>query len=133
VDATEQPTAGYPRKVRVARKLVENAQAHLDGEEVSGVFLGQTLFSPILLPLVGSLLLVAEPRAVIVSRRSVLTVQRSKWSESKVVRVISRHDCGVPVEVGRWGLRIADEDRIFATFSTLEDMREVARLAAQGA
>jgi hypothetical protein len=37
------------------------------------------------------------------------------------------------VEVTRWGLRIGGEDKIFASLGTLEDMKEVARMASGGA
>jgi hypothetical protein len=69
-----------------------------------------------------------------VTEHSVITLQQSRWSQSTVVGMVSRHDRGsVPVEVTRWGLRIAGEEKIYASLSTLEDMREVARLASGGA
>ena len=69
-----------------------------------------------------------------VTERSVITLQQSRWSQSTVAGFVSRHDCGsVPVEVTRWGLRIDGEDKIFASIGTLDDMREVARVASGGA
>jgi hypothetical protein len=44
--------------------------------------------------------------------------------------VVSRYDRGsVPIELTRWGLRIGDDEKIFALPSTLADMHDVARLA----
>jgi hypothetical protein len=117
---------------RVVGKLVGNAREHLGGEDVLAVFRGQTRVSPVLVPLVGAVLglSVAEPRAVMVTSTSLVTVQTSRWSQSTVVRLISRHDCGsVPVELTRWGLKIADDDTIFALPSTFATMKEVARRA----
>lgn len=120
--------------MRIERKLIEKAEKLLGGEEVLGIFRGQTFVSPVLVPLIGPLLFTVKPRAVIVTERSVITLQQSRWSQSTVVGVVSHHECGsVPVEVTRWGLRIDGEEKIFASLSTLEDMREVARVASGGA
>lgn len=119
------------KRIRIERKLVEKAKEYLGDEEVLRVFRGQTQLSPVFVPLVGPLLFSVKPRAVMVSERSVITVQQSRWSQSTVVRVVSKHERGVvPIEITRWGLRIGDEETIYASFSTLDDMKEVARLAA---
>jgi hypothetical protein len=119
---------------RVVFRLVENARKHLDGEDVLAVFRGQTRVSPVMFPLVGSILgvSVAKPRSVIVTKTSLVTVQTSLWSQSRVVRLVSRHRCGsVPVNLTRWGLKIDDEDAIFALLSTFPAMKQVARLAQE--
>jgi hypothetical protein len=122
------------KQIRIEHKLVDSAREHLQGESVLAVFRGQTVVSPIFLPLIGTMLAIARPRAVIVTGRSILTLQQSIWSESKVTKVFSRHECGVvPVAISRWGLKIADEPTIFASLTTLADMRSVAGLAAPSA
>lgn len=135
-DTTVEQLVRVPsdKRLRIERKLIEKVRGHLDDEEVLRVFRGQTVLSPIFVPLVGPLLFVVKPRTVMVTERSVITLQQSRWSQSTVVGVVSRHDCGsVPVEVTRWGLKIAQEDKIFAFLSTLDDMKEVARVASGGA
>ena len=121
------------KRIRIERKLAERATEMLGGDQVLRVFRGQTLVSPVFVPIVGQLLFMAKPRAVIVTEHSMITVQQSMWSQSTIVRVISRHERGgVPVELTSWGLRIGREEKIYASLSTLEDMKEVARLAAEG-
>ena len=135
-DASVEQLVRVPsdKRIRIERKLIEKAREHLGGEEILRVFRGQTCVSPVFLPLVGPLLFMVKPRTVMVTEHSVITLQQSRWSQSTVVGMVSRHDCGsVPVEVTRWGLRIAGEEKIYASLSTLEDMREVARLASGGA
>ncbi len=120
------------KRIRIERKLVEKAREYLGDEEVLRIFRGQTQVSPVFVPLVGALLFNVKPRAVMVSERSVITVQQSRWSQSTVVRLVSRHERGVvAIEVTRWGLRIGDEETIYASLSTLDDMKEVARLASE--
>ncbi len=119
------------KRIRIERKLVEKAREYLGDEEVLRVFRGQTAVSPVFLPLIGQLLFSVKPRTVLVTERSVLTVQQSRWSQSTVVGVVSRHECGsVEVEAGRWGLQIGEDEKIYASLSTLDDMKQVARLAA---
>lgn len=135
-DTTVEQLVRVPsdKRIRIERKLVEKAKEHLGDEEVLRVFRGQTVLSPVFVPLVGAMLFMVKPRTVMVTERSVITLQQSRWSQSTVVGVVSRHDCGsVPVEVTRWGLRIDGEDKIFASLATLEDMKEVARVASGGA
>ncbi len=130
----ETSTGAPTTASRVVLRLVENAREHLGGEDVLAVFRGQTLVSPVMLPLVGSVLgmAVAKPRAVIVTNMSLVTVQMSMWSQSTVVQLVSCHACGsVPVKVTRWGLRIGDDDTIFALLSTFAQMKEVSRLAQE--
>ena len=122
------------KRMRIERKLVEKARKFLGDEEVLRVFRGQTVLSPVFVPLVGPLLFMVKPRTVMVTERSVITLQQSRWSQSTVVGVVSRHARGsVPVEVTRWALRIGGEEKIFALLGTLDDMKEVARLASGGA
>jgi hypothetical protein len=119
------------KRIRIERRLVENAREHLGDEEVLAVFRGQTFLSPVILPLIGFLLfMLVKFRAVIVTDKSVVTVQQSLWSQSTVVGLVSRHVCGsVPMELTRWGLKIGDDDTIFAMPTTLAEMKEAARLA----
>jgi hypothetical protein len=118
------------KRTRIERRLVENSGEHLRDEAVLAVFRGQTNVSPLVLPLIGPLFFkLVKPRAVIVTDASVVTVQQSIWSQSTVVGFISRYSRSVPIEVSRWGLKIADDDKIFALPSTLPQLREVARLA----
>jgi hypothetical protein len=135
-DTTVEQLVRVPsdKRIRIERKLIEKAREHLGDEEVLGIFRGQTFLSPVFVPLVGPLLFMVKPRTVMVTERSVVTLQQSRWSQSTVVGVVSRHECGsVPVEVTRWGLRIDGEEKIFASLSTLEDMRAVGRAASGGA
>jgi hypothetical protein len=135
-ETTVEQLARVPsdKRIRIERKLIEKAREHLGDEEVLRVFRGQTFLSPVFVPLIGPLLFMVKPRAVMVTERSVITLQQSRWSQSTVVHVVSRHDCGsVPVAVTRWGLSIDGEDKIFASLGTLDDMKEVARLASGAA
>jgi hypothetical protein len=133
-DATMEELVRVPsdKRIRIERKLVERSGEYLGGEEVLRIFRGQTLVSPVFVPLVGPLLFIVKPRAVMVTERSVITLQQSRWSQSTIVGLVSKHECGsVPIEVTRWGLTIGDEEKIYASFSTLDDMKEVARLASR--
>ncbi|MBV9165629.1 MAG: hypothetical protein JO342_05705 [Solirubrobacterales bacterium] len=122
------------KRMRIERKLVEKAREYLGDEEVLRLFRGQTSVSPLLLPLIGPLLFPVKLRAVMVTERSIVTLQQSRWSQSTIARLVSRHECGsVTVEVTRLGLKIDGEEKIFAALSTLEDMKEVARLASRAA
>jgi hypothetical protein len=117
------------KQTTIALKLLHAARPHLRGEEVLAMFRGHTGVSPLMLPLLGSILF--KPRAVIVTESSVVTLQQSVWSQSTVVRLVSRYACGsVPVDVGRWGMKIGNDDKVFASLGDLEDMQEVARLVA---
>lgn len=132
-DATVDQLVRVPsdKRIRIERKLVEKAREYLGDEEVLRVFRGQTLVSPVFVPLVGPLLFSVKPRAVMVTERAVITFQQSRWSQSTIVGLVSRHELGsVPIEVSRWGLKIGAEDKIFASLSTLEDMHALARLAS---
>lgn len=127
------PPEGFTREVE--RKLLESASKHIGDEKALVVFRGQTFVSPIALPLIGSLLFVwiAKPRTVIVTEKSLITVQESIWSESKVVRLVSRYRRGsVPVELSRLGLRIAQDKRIFSMIGSLPEMRRAAELGSAG-
>lgn len=122
------------KRMRIERKLTEKAREYLGDEEVLRLFRGQTSVSPLLLPLVGPLLFMVKLRTVMVTERSVVTVQQSRWSQSTITGLVSRHECGsVPVEVTRFGLKLDGEEKIFAALSTLEDMKEVARVASGAA
>src|SRR5436309_14840908 len=94
------------KRARIERKLGDNSREHLGNEEVLAVFRGQTRVSPLIVPLIGPLLVgLVEPRAVLVTEKSVLTVEQSRWSQSTVGNMVSRYDRGsVPIELTRWGL-----------------------------
>lgn len=99
------------------RKLVENAREHLGDERVRAVFRGQTHVSPVVLPLLAPVVFffLVKPRTVIVTDKSVITVQESSWLQSKVTRVVSRYPCGtVPIRRTRLGLKVADDATVFA-------------------
>lgn len=118
------------KQATIEHKLIRAARPHLGDEKVLAMFRGHTGLSPLMLPLIGSI--VFNPRAVIVTESSVVTLQQSVWSQSTVVRLVSRYQCGsVPVDVGRWGLKIGDDEKVFAALGNLEDMQEVARLVAR--
>lgn len=131
---TEQTGLLTSRKqLRIEHKLIQAAQDLIDGEDVLAILRGQTLVSPVVVPLVGPLL-AAKPRVVLVTPSFVVTVQQSMWSQSKIVRVVSRHVRGsVPVEVTRLALKIGDDDKIFAVFGSLEAIPEIARLSSLAA
>ncbi len=132
-DATVEQLVRVPsdKRIRIERKLVEKAREYLGGEEVLRVFRGQTLVSPVFVPLIGPLLFRVKPRAVMVTERSVITFQQSRWSQSTIVGLVSRHELGsVPIELSRWSMKIDGEEKIYAALSTLEDMSAVARLAS---
>jgi hypothetical protein len=135
-DVTVEQLARVPsdKRIRIERKLVEKAREYLGDEEVLRIFRGQTLVSPVFVPLVGPLLFRVKPRAVMVTERSVATFAQSRWSQSTIIGLVSSYELGsVPVEVTRWGLKIGGEEKIYAALSTLEDMSAVARLASSGA
>jgi hypothetical protein len=135
-DATVEQLVRVPsgKRIRIERKLVERAREYLGDEAVLRVFRGQTLVSPVFVPLIGPLLFSVKPRTVMVTERSVITLQQSRFSQSTIVGLVSKHECGsVPVEVSRWGLKIDGEEKIYASLSTLEDMKAVARLASTSA
>jgi hypothetical protein len=120
-----------PKQTRIEQKLFDGAREHLQGELPLATFRGQTVVSPILLPLIGPLLVIAKPRVVIVTDRSIVTLQQSRWSESTTRDLVSRHERGtVAVTVSRWGLRIGEDPTIFASATTLDAMRAVAELTA---
>ncbi len=119
------------KRARIERRIIQNSRHHLGDEQVRTVFRGQTFVSPVVVPLIGQVLFkLVKPRTVIVTDRSVVTVQQSSWSQSTIVGLVSRHECGsVAIECSRWGLKIGNDDKIFALLSTLPDMQETAKLA----
>jgi hypothetical protein len=99
---------------------------------VLALFRGQTAVSPVLVPVVSSLLFSARPHTVMVTNKTVLTLQQGYWSQSTIAGLVSRHECGsVPVQVTRWGLQIGEGPTIYALPSTLGDMPNVERLATR--
>ena len=119
------------KRLRIEDGLVDGAAEHLEGEPVLALFRGQTVISPIFVPIISSLTVVAKPRAVLVTRTWLVTVQQSLVSQSTVARVVSRHPRrSAAVTLARWSLQIADDPRIYALPSTLAAMRDVARSSA---
>ena len=128
------PDRVWPRTIRVERKLLESAKAFLGDERVLRIFRGQTLLSPVILPVIGSLPFITQPRSVIATEKSIVTVQQSAWSQCVIVRLVSRYACGsVPVHVSDLALKIADDEKVFALLTTVQDMNAVARIAARAA
>lgn len=128
---TNAPTPGGP--TRTERRLLDGAKEHLGDEQVLAVVRGQTLVSPIILPLIGPLLFLfnVKPRTVIVTDKSVVTVQESIWMQSSVVRLVSRYHCGsVLIQLTRLGLKIGDDKRIFAMRGSLPAMKQAAVLGS---
>jgi hypothetical protein len=116
-------------------KLIESVGEYLEDEPVVAVVRGQTFVSPLVLPIIGPLLFVflVNPRSVIVTDKSLITVQESIWFQSKVTRLISRYRKGaVPVSRTRLGLKIGEDRRIFAMLGSLPAMRVVASPSASG-
>lgn len=119
---------------RLERKLVESAHKHVGDERVRVVLRGQTSISPLVLPLLGSLLFfLVKPRTVIVTDKSVITVQESIFQQSKVARLVSHYPAGdVPIRRTRLGLKVGEDATIFAVPGSLAALdRAVA--AATGA
>ena len=126
------PDRVWPKTIRVERKLLESARVFIGDGRVLGIFRGQTLLSPVVVPVIGSLPFVTRPRAVIATERSIVTVQLSSWSDCVIVRLVSCYPCGsVPVYVSDWALKIADDEKVFALLTTFRDMKAVARVAAR--
>jgi hypothetical protein len=115
------------------RKLVEDAAEYVGEQPVRVVFRGQTILSPALLPIIGPLFM-ARPRSVIVTDRSVITVQESIWFQSRVLRVISSYRRGsVSLGVTRFALKVGDDPKIFAMLGGFPAMRRVAVIGSQAA
>ena len=134
-EATEPlPDRVWPRTTTLERKLLESARVFVGDEYVVRIFRGQTLLSPVILPVIGSLPFIAQPRTVIATEKSIVTVQQSTWSQCAIVRLVSRYARGsVPVYVSDLALKIADDEKVFALLTTLQDMTAVGRLAARAA
>jgi hypothetical protein len=115
--------------------LLENAREHLGDEHVLVVLRGQTHLSPVLLPVVAPLLLffLVKPRSVIVTDRSIITVQESMWQESRVTRVVSRYRCGeIPIRRTRLGLKIGDDPTVFAMPGSLSALDDTVSAGSRG-
>jgi hypothetical protein len=122
----------WAKTIRVERKLLARAIVFLGDECVLRIFRGQTRLSPVMLPVIGSVPFIRQPRTIIAKEKSIVTVQQSAWSESVIVRLVSRYACGsVPVYVSDWALKIAHDEQVFALLTTFRDMKAVARLAAR--
>ena len=132
----ESSTAAGPEHEQLGpseRKLVESAAEHVGDARVLTVFRGQTLVSPAIVPLIGPIVsaFVAKPRSVIVTDRSVITVQESLWFQAQVVRVVSTYPCGsAPMRLTRFGLKIGDDERIFARLGSFAAMKRVANFGS---
>lgn len=118
------------------RKLVDSLKEHLGDERVLTVVRGQTFVSPVVLPLISPLLFIflVRPRTVIVTDKSLITVEESIWLQSKVTRLVSRYGSGaVPVRLSRLGLKIGPDRKIFAMLGSFPAMRKAATLGSSGA
>jgi hypothetical protein len=128
---TASPTRGM--RTRTEEKLLAGLREHLRDEQVLAVVRGQTFISPLILPLIAPLLFlfVVKPRTVIITDKSVLTVEESMWVQSKVVRVVSQYPSGsVQVRFSHLGLTVGDDAKVFAMPGSLPAMRQAALMGA---
>ena len=98
------------------------------------VFRGQTLISPAIVPVVGPIvsLFMAKPRSVIVTETSVITVQESMWFEARAVRLVSRYRRGsVQLQLSRFGLKVGEDRRIFASLGAFPAMKRAVLLGSK--
>jgi hypothetical protein len=136
VDGWAEISADSGRGQGLEHKLVESARAHLGDERVLAVLRGQTQVSPVLLPLLAPLLFffLVKPRTVIVTDKSIITVQESIWQQSKVARVVSRYPCGtVPLRRTRLGLKIGEDATVFAMPASLSALDETVLIGSRAA
>ena len=136
MDGLAEISAGDGPGQRLERKLVESAREHLGDERVLSVLRGQTHISPVLLPLIAPLLFffLVKPRTVIVTDKSILTVQENIWVQSRVARVVSRYPCGtVPIRRTRLGLKVGDDATVFAMPGSLSALNETVAVGARAA
>jgi hypothetical protein len=87
----------------------------------------------VLVPLIAPLLFfLVKPRTLIVTDKSVITVQESVWLESRVTRLVSRHPRGsVRIRRTRLGVKVGDEPTIFATPASLGAMSQTVAIASR--
>lgn len=133
MDVRSENFADGGRGRRVEQMLLESASDHLGNERVLVVFRGQTHVSPVVIPLLAPLLLffLVKPRSVIVTDRSIVTVQESVWLQAKVTRLISRYPCGaVPIRRTRLALKIADDPSVFGLPGSLRALDEMVWAAS---
>jgi hypothetical protein len=100
---------------RFERMLLESAREHLGNERVRASVRGQPHVSPVVLPLLAPLLLffLVKPRSVIVTDRSIITVQESIWLQSTVKRVVSHYPCGaVSIRRTRLAVKVGSDPTI---------------------
>jgi hypothetical protein len=111
---------------RLERMLLESAREHLGNERVRVIVRGQTHVSPVVLPVLAPLLLffLVKPRSVIVTDRSIITVQESIWLQSKVKRVVSHYPCGrVAIHRTRLGVKVGTDPTVYAMPRSLAALR----------
>jgi hypothetical protein len=136
VDSWIEISAGGEHQQGLEQKLLSSATEHLGDERVLAVFRGQTHVSPLLLPLLAPLLFFfwVKPRTVIVTDKSIITLQESVWLQSKVAGKVSRYPCGgVPIRRTRLGLKIGDDATVFAMFSSLGVLEEMVAIGSRPA
>ena len=134
MDGSPGISASTPRGRKLERMLLESARTHLGDERVGAVLRGQTHVSPLVLPLVAPLLLffLVKSRSVIVTDRSIITVQESIWLQSKVTRVVSQYPCGeVSIRRTRLGLKIGDDPTVYAMPGSLSALGHTVAAASR--
>jgi len=71
------PDRAWAKAIRIEVKLLENA-TYLGNAQVLRMFRGQTLLSPVILPLIGYVPFIVQPRSVIVTEKSALHSRRAR-------------------------------------------------------
>ena len=135
MDGWPDISAETARGRKVERMLLESAREHLGNERVRAVMRGQTHVSPVVLPLLAPVLLffLVKPRSVIVTDRSIITVQESIWLQSKVTRVVSHYPRGgIPVRRTRLGLKIDDDPTVYAMPGSLRALGDTVSAGSRG-
>jgi hypothetical protein len=129
-------SADAPRGRKLERMLLESAREHLGDAPVRVVLRGQTHVSPLVLPLVAPVLLffLVKARSVIVTDRSIITVQESIWLQAKVTRVVSQYPRGgVAIRRTRLGLKVGNDPTVYAMPGSLGALKDTASAGSRPA
>ena len=117
----------------VKRALVENARPQMEGgEEASAVMLGQTGVTPWLYLLIFPLvfIFIVRSRAVALTERNIYVIDQSIWKQ-KEVQAVRRYPRGTTqFEVTALGVKVADEDPIYALLGQGDEKKKIAAAVA---